>query len=305
MSLVGQFGVDPLHIMVVHKIIELQPVGTVASHLIEPSHGVGDLEIVVVIVARIERLVKMVIGDRVKSALVDPPGIVAVDHFTHEPEIRSDLIGRLPKGLHISEIQHIGGIQTDPVDPEFSGPEADHITDIVSDSRIVLIQLRKKIISAPVVIGKSVVVFIIAPEIHMAVPVFVRRLVPILLNILKSKKVSSRVIENSIQDDPDSLSVAFLHKGCQVFVGSQTAVQLFVVRGLVTVAHGFKQRADIKGIAADVPDVCDPWQQSIEPVLRLSVRIGFRRPRQAQGINVIENGFVIPCHRSDPSLFCV
>ena len=51
MSLVVQLGIDALHIMIVHKIVKFQTVRTVASHLIEPLHGVGDLKVVVVIVS--------------------------------------------------------------------------------------------------------------------------------------------------------------------------------------------------------------------------------------------------------------
>ena len=71
-----------------------------------------------------------------------------------EPEIRPYLLSRLAERMHVSEIQHIGGIQTYAVNVKLADPEADHIADIVPNRRIVLIQLNQKIVSAPVLIGK-------------------------------------------------------------------------------------------------------------------------------------------------------
>ena len=50
MGLVCKLGVNPLHVMVVHKIIQLQSVRTIASHLVETSYSVGNLKIIMVIV---------------------------------------------------------------------------------------------------------------------------------------------------------------------------------------------------------------------------------------------------------------
>ncbi len=125
--------------MVVHKIVQLQAVRTVAPHLIEPPDRVGDLKIIVIIVARVQGLVQVVVCYRVKRPLIDPAGIVPVDHLTHKPEIRPDLPGCVPKGLHVPKVQHVGGIQTDAVNVKLPCPETDHIADIVPDRRVVLV----------------------------------------------------------------------------------------------------------------------------------------------------------------------
>ena len=241
-----------------------------------------------------------VVGDRMESPLIDPAGVVSMNHLPHEPEIRPYLLSRLAERMHVSEIQHIGGIQTDAVNLKLPGPEPDHVTDIIPDRRIILIQLRQKVIPSPVFVGETVVVLIISPEIYPAVPVLVLRILPVLFNVLKGKKISPRVVEHAVQNHPNPLSVALLHKSGQVFIGAKTAVQLFVIRSLIPMAHRFKQRADVQRAASDLPHMPDPRQQRVQTMLRLPVRIGFGRPRKTQRINVIKYGFIIPCHKSVP-----
>ena len=99
----------------------------------------GDLKIVVVVVAGIKRLVQGIVGDAVQSPFIDPAGIVSVDHLSHEPEVRLYLVGGPPERFHIFKIQDIGGVQPDSVDIKFADPETDDVTDIISDGRIVLV----------------------------------------------------------------------------------------------------------------------------------------------------------------------
>ena len=63
-----------------------------------------------------------------------------------------------------------------------------------------MIKLYEEVVSAPVVIAESVIVFVIAQEIHIAIPINVLRVFSVLLNIFKSKEVSSRVVEYSVED---------------------------------------------------------------------------------------------------------
>ena len=85
-QLVGQ----PLHIVVVRE--QIQP-GIVAQAL-QTAHGVGDLEIVVVVVAAPQALVQLVVGHRVQHLRVCPAAVIPVDHLAHEPELGLDLVGK-------------------------------------------------------------------------------------------------------------------------------------------------------------------------------------------------------------------
>ena len=146
-SLVHELGVDALNIVVVHKIVELD---SCRHHAVGALDGVGDLKIVMVVVPAVKRLVEGVVGHAVKGILVCPAGIVAVDDLAHEPEIRFDLIRSAAQGLHKLEVQHIGSVQADAVHVELGNPEADHVTDVVADVGILLVELHQQVIAAPV-----------------------------------------------------------------------------------------------------------------------------------------------------------
>ena len=53
MCLILKFGMDPLHIMVVHKIIKIQ-----ISHILKIFYCVGNLKIVVIIVSAVKSFMK-------------------------------------------------------------------------------------------------------------------------------------------------------------------------------------------------------------------------------------------------------
>ena len=132
-----------------------------------------DFKIVVVIVAAVQSLVKCVVGDTVKSLAVYPAAVVAVDDLTHEPEIRLHFICCAAQCLHEIKIKDVRSVKSDSVHIELTHPETNHIAYIVNDSRILLIQLDEKVVASPVVVRETVVVLVVAPEIHVAVPVFV------------------------------------------------------------------------------------------------------------------------------------
>ena len=43
MRFVAEFGIDPFYIMIVHEIVKLQSLWTVAAHLIETFYRMGNL----------------------------------------------------------------------------------------------------------------------------------------------------------------------------------------------------------------------------------------------------------------------
>ena len=61
------------------------------------------------------------------------------------------------------------------------------------------------------------------------------------LNVPEGKKVTSGVIEDTVKYDPYACLMAFLNEILKVFVVSKTAVELFVIGGLVAVSLGFKE----------------------------------------------------------------
>ena len=75
----------------------------------------GNLEIVVVIMAAVECLVKRVIRDTVQRLTVYPAAVIAVDDLAHQPEIRFDFLGSTTEHKHKIKIKDIGSIKTDAI----------------------------------------------------------------------------------------------------------------------------------------------------------------------------------------------
>ena len=134
MCLILKFGMDPLHIMVVHKIIKIQ-----ISHILKIFYCVGNLKIVVIIVSAVKSFMKGVVGYAVKGLSVYPAAVISVDDFTHQPEILFDFICCMTENTHKIKIQDISGVQTDSVNIKLGNPETDHITDIVLNFRVTLV----------------------------------------------------------------------------------------------------------------------------------------------------------------------
>ena len=293
MSLVHQFGADAFHIMVVHEIVKPD---IARNHAYGTLHRMRDLKIVVIVVSAVQAFVQRVIRDAVEGIIICPAGIVSVNDFSHQPEIALHLVRRPPERLHKLKIQHVRGVQPDAVHVKFADPEADDIADVIPDCRVPLVQLGQQVVASPVVVGKTVVVLCVAPEVYIAVPVPVSGILPVCLNVLEGKEVPPGVIENSVEDHSDPGLVAGLDKVFQILVGPQAAVQQPVIRGLVSMSDRLEEGADIKSRKSKFSDMFDPWQQRRKPVYRLAVVILFWGAGKPQRIDVIKNRFVIPCH---------
>ncbi len=112
----------------------------------------GDLKIIVVVVAGIKGFVQMIICHGMKSSLIDPSRIIPMNDLAHKPKIWFYFLCHMAECFHIFEIQNVSGVQADPVDIKFFHPEADHVANVIANRRIVLVQLCEKVITAPVLV---------------------------------------------------------------------------------------------------------------------------------------------------------
>ena len=271
MCFIIKLGMNSLHIMIVDEIVKLQSLSTISAHLIKASHRMGNFEIIVIIMSGIKCLMKLIIRHRMKCSFVHPTGIISMDYFTHQPEIRFYFISNMTQSFHIIKIQNVCCIQANTVNIKLFYPKANHITDIITNCRIFLIQLHQQIISSPVFVGKSIVVFIISPEIHIAEPIFIRRIFTVAFQILKCKEVTPCMIKYTIQNHPNSLSMTFSHKICQILICSQTTVQFPVICSLIAMSNRLKKRSYIKSIAANLLNMKNPRNHRIQTRLLLLI----------------------------------
>ncbi len=136
---VGKLCVNALNIVIVHKVIKPEPVWIASAHFIETFDCVCNFKIVVVVVAGVERLMKLVVCHGMECALVYPARIVAVNDLAHQPKIRLYFVRDTAQRFHKVKIQHVCGIETNTVHVKFAYPKTYDITDIILYRRISLV----------------------------------------------------------------------------------------------------------------------------------------------------------------------
>jgi hypothetical protein len=289
---VAQFVGQALHIVVIREVIEP---GIVAEALQTP-HGMGDFEIVVVVVAAPQTLMQFVVGDRVEHLGVGPAAVVAMDDLAHQPELRLHLVGNAAQAPHEVEVQHVGSVQTDAVNIELIHPEADGVEVVVLHLGVALVQLDQQVEAAPVAVREAVVVLVVAPEIHVAEPVAVAGVLTVLLQLLEREEIAAHMVEHAVHDDLLAPLMAGGDKLLEFLIGAETPVYQPVVDGVIAVGTALEQRADIDRRTAKLCRVFCPRIQLFEsPGDRLSV-VFMRAAAQSQRIDVIEYRIVMPSH---------
>ena len=238
----------------------------------------------------------MVVRDSVNIGISLPSDVLAVYHLSHQIEVVLHLVSYPSQHPHEAEIQHIRRIQPQSVDIELLHPVSDDVRDIPLYLRVLLVEPDEQVISSPVVIRESVIIAVVASEVHPRVPAQILRILSFLLNIPESKEIPAGVVEHSVKDHPDPLFMAFLHEVRKICVGPESAVQLHIICGLVPVSHRLEQRAYVYAVEAHIRNMGYPRVQLLQSVYGLRVIVFMRATQQPEGINVIEYRFIVPSH---------
>ena len=202
----------------------------------------GDLKVVVVVVARINALVALIVGDGIEHFAADNAVVVAADHLAVEPKFGIFALAGLAELFEELTVHHIRRVQTQTVNAEFVDPEADRIEQILHDLGVLQIQLDQIIVSCPALIPKRVAVGTAAVKVQVLEPAAVGGVPLLLLHILKCEEFSADVVEHAVQNDTDAV---FAQHGADLFersVVAETAVDAAVVDGVVAVAAALKHR---------------------------------------------------------------
>ena len=184
--------------MVIDKCVQTNLV----SHYSEQSlDGMGNLEVVVVVVTGKKTFVELVVGDGVEHAGICPAGIIPVNDLTHQPEFRFYAVAHTAQIAHEAKVEDICCIEADTVNVELADPEPDCVKEVVLDVPVPHIELDEKVMPTPVIVGEAVIVFVVSPEIDITIPVPIARAFAILLEILEGKAAAPCVIENAVDND--------------------------------------------------------------------------------------------------------
>ena len=91
--------------------------------------------------------------------------------------------------MHEAEVQNVCCIKAQTVDIEFLHPEPDCLLVILFHLRVVQVELWQQVVASPVRVRKAVVVAVVAPEVHIQIPVSVAAVLTVLLKIAEGEKV--------------------------------------------------------------------------------------------------------------------
>jgi hypothetical protein len=184
--------------------------------------GVGDLEVVAVVVARVETLVALVVGGGVERLGVRPVPIVAVDDLPHQPEVGAPGTEVAGEVALEAEVQAVGGVEPEPVDPEAVDPVVDGGEEVVPDLGIVEVELDQVVEAVPALVGEGVALGAGAVEVEEE-PVAVGGALASLPDVGERPEVAADVVEDPVEDQAQPAPVEVVG-GAERVVVAEAAV---------------------------------------------------------------------------------
>ena len=92
----------------------------------------------------------------------------------------------------------------------------------------------------PCLIAKGVSHGASPAEVYTPVPVPVRRILPVFLNVLESKEFPSGVVEHAVHHHADACLMACFYEMTKAVVVTKAAVHQFVIPGVIAVGGRFE-----------------------------------------------------------------
>ena len=219
-----------------------------------------------------------------------------MNHLAHQPEFRLHLIREITECMLETHIEDIRAVEAETIDIEGIDPVLHHIDQVLSDGFTVKIQLRELPGTTPCTVVEAVAPWRAAIEADALVPVLIRAVPAILLDILKCEEAAAGVVEYCIDDDTDTIVVRSVHEVTEVFIGPESAIDGSIIRRVVAMTSGFEKRADVDGIAAEYLQIRDIRIEFREAVTDFSTIVLLFGPHHAEGIHMIKDSTVKPGH---------
>ena len=254
--------------------------------------AVDDLEEVHGVQAGIEALVALVVGAGVEEAVPHPAVVVPVEGFAHQEELRLEAVAEAPEAAEEVDFQAVGHIQPEAVDAEFLHPELHALQQVVHHGGVAEVQLHQLEMALPALVPEAVVVVGIAVEVDME-PVLVGGVPFLFLHVPEGPEAPAHMVEHAVQHHPDAVGVEDLHHLGKVLVGSQAAVHLPVVPGVVAMAVAVEDGGEVEGAGPQLLDMGGPVPDFADAAYGYAV-VFLGRAAEAQGIDLIEYAFVSP-----------
>ena len=246
----------------------------------------------------IEALVAFIVGNAVEHLRVCPAVVVAVDYLAHEPEIALFALAEASYPLEEVEVDAVGSVKADAVDAKGLYPVVDSVDDVVTDADIAEIEFYEVIVAVPAFIPEWVAAGTLTAEVEVLEPVAVARPLTLLLNIDELGKFPSYMVENAVKDDPDAVFVELVADEAEGIVVAETTVNGLVVNGIVAVLDRLENGSEVNGVNIHLLEMRYPVEHLVETVDHIASVIEFGCSAEAERVDVVDYGVVIPIHIS-------
>ena len=234
--LIYQRAGKTIHIVVIHKVIQVDAlINPTVAEL--PIDGIVDFKIVLVVVRRINALIAFIVRDRIQHFRICPTLIVAVDDFTHQPEIRFLALAEAANPLEEVKVHAICCIKPNPVNLEFVHPVANRFNQVVTYMPVLQVQLDQIIIAIPTFIPEWVTIWTRTAKVQTCKPIAIRGSLSLFLHIPECPEISADMIEYAVQNDPNAVLVQHFTDVLEHFIRSESAVNLAVISRVITVFY--------------------------------------------------------------------
>ena len=248
--------------------------------VVVPLQRPVELVKVTVVQAAPDRLPQLVLGNRVDARFADVHRVVPVDDFTDKPRV-TELLANPRQHLRPEPVgDGVGGIEAPSVGPT-SQPMRHHVGGVIDDFRIVVVERDQFAVSLE--------------RLEIVAGVAEPRGVVSGNGVTVAGKVGPDVVEDAVEQDPQTPPVRFGDQFVEVPVVTESRVDPVMVGGVVAVRAGGEYRTERNARRAEFDGVVEPFDDSAQTVLVDGRRgIGGKRADEAERIDLPPNGVLHP-----------
>ena len=165
----------------------------------------GDLKVIVVVVAGIDALVALVVGDGIEHVAVGDAVVVAVGDLAVEPEIGLFRLAKLFETAEEIHVDHVRRVKAQTVDAELVDPVFHCAEQVSHDVLVAEVELDQIVVTCPALVPEGIAVGTAAVEMQVLEPAAVGRIPLFLLHVLEGEEIPADMVENAVQDHADTV----------------------------------------------------------------------------------------------------
>ncbi len=263
---------------------------------------IADLMHVIGVHRRPEALVRLVVGHRVAHVLAHPLVVVAEHGLAHEDELLAtlvaNLVGKVAQTAQVGLVQAEGHVEAQAIDVIVANPTADDAVQIGVQALAPVVELDEVGHALPRRVREAVAILVVAAKVDLE-PVNVRALLAALEHVPEGPEAATHVVEHAVQKHADALLVAGVHDVAKIVRGTQAAVNLGVVVGVIAVRAALEDRVQNETVGAQARHVVHPAViHNLTQTMHEHAVVFMRGAHKADGIDLIERRRVKPARSS-------